>query len=94
MPRINKSRNKDSSLSDTSKGSKKNSKVRLNYNNNNNKDYSSQRIIDEIDKKIIELLISNYNNASISKKLKIPLSTIREEQESYLKKKQSLQELN
>ena len=76
MPRINKSRNKDSSLSDTSKGSKKNSKVRLNYNNNNNKDYSSQRIIDEIDKKIIELLISNYNNASISKKLHITLSTI------------------
>ena len=76
MPRINKSRNKDSSLSYTSKGSKKNSKVRLNYNNNNNKDYSSQRIIDEIDKKIIELLISNYNNASISKKLRIPLSTI------------------
>ncbi|HET8792370.1 MAG TPA: Lrp/AsnC family transcriptional regulator [Nitrososphaeraceae archaeon] len=78
MPRINNKRNKSSSRSNNSNSSKRNSKARLNYNNNNNNNNnnSSKSTFDEIDKKIIELLISNYDNSSIAKKLKIPLSTI------------------
>ena len=49
----------------------KNNKKDNSSSNNNNKP-----IIDTIDKKIIELLISNHDNSSIAKKLKIPLSTI------------------
>ena len=47
-----------------------------NKKNNYRLHYNNTSIIDTIDKKIIELLISNHDNSSISKKLKIPLSTI------------------
>jgi Lrp/AsnC family transcriptional regulator, regulator for asnA, asnC and gidA len=48
---------------------------RLNHNNFH-LDNLSKLIIDDTDKKIIEMLISNNDNDSISKKLRIPLSTI------------------
>ncbi|HJT83773.1 MAG TPA: Lrp/AsnC family transcriptional regulator [Nitrososphaeraceae archaeon] len=78
MPRINKRSNDGSSPSNNRNSSKRNSRVKLNnYNNNNNNNKNaSQPSIDETDKKIIELLISNHDNSSISKKLRIPLSTI------------------
>ena len=56
----------------TPKNNKKNN-YRSIYNNNNN---NKKSIIDNIDKKIIELLLSNHDNSAIAKKLKIPLSTI------------------
>src|SRR5919107_2556975 len=56
-----------------SKFNKKNNDIRINNNNNyNNKSVN----IDNIDKKIIELLIANHDNSFISHKLDIPLSTI------------------
>ena len=54
----------------TPKNNKKNNSRSI-YNNNNKKS-----ITDNIDKKIIELLLSNHDNSAIAKKLKIPLSTI------------------
>jgi len=57
----------------TPKNNKKNNSRSI-YNNNNNNNKKS--IIDNIDKKIIELLLSNHDNSAIAKKLKIPLSTI------------------
>ena len=53
----------------TPKNNKKNNSRSI-YNNN------KKYIIDNIDKKIIELLLSNHDNSAIAKKLKIPLSTI------------------
>jgi Lrp/AsnC family transcriptional regulator, regulator for asnA, asnC and gidA len=52
-----------------SKQNKKNN-LKIKHKNNNNS------IIDDTDKNIIELLVANDNNASISKKLDIPLTTI------------------
>ena len=56
-----------------SKHDKNNNSPKINYNNNN---YNKSVNIDNIDKKIIELLIANHDNSSISQKLSIPLSTI------------------
>ena len=55
------------------KRNKKNSGLKLNYNNNHNNKLVN---IDVIDEKIIELLIANHDNSSISQKLDIPFSTI------------------
>ena len=55
-----------------SKQNKKNNGSKIDNNNHNNKFVN----IDNIDKKIIELLIANHDNSSISQKLDIPLSTI------------------
>ena len=52
----------------SSKQNKKNNGSKIDNNNNNNHD--------NIDKKIIELLIANHDNSYISQKLDIPLSTI------------------
>ena len=54
------------------------SKIDNNNNNNNNRDnYNNKSVnIDNIDKKIIELLIANHDNSFISQQLAIPLSTI------------------
>jgi Lrp/AsnC family transcriptional regulator, regulator for asnA, asnC and gidA len=60
-------------INDSNHNKRNKSKLDHKKNNNNNHNIS---IVDDIDKKIIELLISNHNNASISKKLHIPLSTI------------------
>jgi DNA-binding Lrp family transcriptional regulator len=64
----------------TSKQNKQNngSKIDNNNNNNNNRDnYNNKSVnIDNIDKKIIELLIANHDNSFISQQLAIPLSTI------------------
>lgn len=59
--------------SNSNSNNKRKTNSRLKYNNNN---YSPNSLIDDTDKKIIELLISNHDNDSISKKLHIPLSTI------------------
>jgi DNA-binding Lrp family transcriptional regulator len=59
----------------TPKNNKKNNSRSI-YNNNNNNNNNNKSIIDNIDKKIIELLLSNHDNSAIAKKLKIPLSTI------------------
>ena len=56
-----------------SKQYRKNNGLRINNNNNHNNNLVN---IDIIDKKIIELLIANYDNSFISQKLEIPLSTI------------------
>lgn len=64
MYKINKRRFKNS------KQNQKNN-LKINHKNNNN-----NSIIDDTDKNIIELLVANDNNASISKKLDIPLTTI------------------
>lgn len=58
-----------------------NSKINHNKrsNNNNNKNNNNTTLpikIDETDRKIIELLVANHDNSSISKKLQIPLPTI------------------
>ena len=62
-----------------------NSKLNHTSNNNHNHKIKSSKSnttthisinIDEIDRKIIELLIANHDNSSISKKLNIPLPTI------------------
>ena len=72
-----------------------NSKLNHTSNNNHNHKIKSSKSnttthisinIDEIDSRIIELLIANHDNSSISKKLNIPLPLFREEQESYLRK--------
>jgi DNA-binding Lrp family transcriptional regulator len=55
------------------KQNKKNNGSKINYNNNHNNKLVN---IDVIDKKIIELLIANHDNSSISQKLDIPFSTI------------------
>jgi DNA-binding Lrp family transcriptional regulator len=57
------------------KDAKRNKKimVQINYNNNLNNKLVN---IDVIDEKIIELLIANHDNSSISQKLAIPFSTI------------------
>jgi DNA-binding Lrp family transcriptional regulator len=57
------------------KDAKRNKKngSKINYNNNHNNKLVN---IDVIDEKIIELLISNHDNSSISQKLDIPFSTI------------------
>ncbi|HJT84509.1 MAG TPA: Lrp/AsnC family transcriptional regulator [Nitrososphaeraceae archaeon] len=47
-----------------------------NKKNNDRFHHDNTSIIDNIDKKIIELLLSNHDNSAIAKKLKIPLSTI------------------
>ena len=64
----------------TSEQNKQNngSKIDNNNNNNNNRDnYNNKSVnIDNIDKKIIELLIANHDNSFISQQLAIPLSTI------------------
>ena len=60
---------------------------KLNHTSNNNHDHKIKSSknnttthisinIDEIDRRIIELLIANHDNSSISKKLNIPLPTI------------------
>ena len=51
------------------------------YKNNNGSNYNNHHNnkslnIDNIDKKIIELLVANHDNSFISQKLDIPLSTI------------------
>lgn len=51
----------------------RNIKLKINYNNNHNNKLVN---IDIIDEKIIELLITNHDNSSISQKLDIPFSTI------------------
>jgi len=57
---------------------RKNNDLRINKNNNNNHHHHNNNLvnIDIIDKKIIELLITNHDNSFISRKLEIPLSTI------------------
>jgi DNA-binding Lrp family transcriptional regulator len=55
------------------KQNKKNNGSKINYNNNHNNKLVN---IDVIDEKIIELLIANHDNSSISQKLDIPFSTI------------------
>jgi len=55
----------------SSKQNKKNNGSKIDNNNNNNNNNH-----DNIDKKIIELLIANHDNSYISQKLDIPLSTI------------------
>jgi Lrp/AsnC family transcriptional regulator, regulator for asnA, asnC and gidA len=57
-----------------SKQNKKNIGSKIVYNNNNHNNKSVN--IDNIDKKIIELLIANHDNSFISQQLAIPLSTI------------------
>src|SRR5918999_161864 len=53
------------------------SKIDNNNNNNNRDNYNNKSVnIDNIDKKIIELLIANHDNSFISQQLAIPLSTI------------------
>ena len=60
-----------------SKHDKNNNSPKINYNNNNNNNHNNKSInIDNIDKKIIELLLANHDNSFISQKLDIPLSTI------------------
>jgi hypothetical protein len=58
-----------------SKQDKNNNSPKINSNNNNNHNNKSVNI-DNIDKKIIELLIANHDNSYIAQKLAIPLSTI------------------
>ena len=62
-----------------------NSKLNHKSNSNHNHKIKSSKSntithisinIDEIDRRIIELLIANHDNSSISKKLNIPLPTI------------------
>src|SRR5918995_1739523 len=62
----------------TSKQNKQNNGSKIDNNNNNNRDnYNNKSVnIDNIDKKIIELLIANHDNSFISQQLAIPLSTI------------------
>ena len=66
---------------------RKRNNSKLNHKSNSNHNYKIKSFksnttthisinIDEIDKKIIELLIANHDNSSISKKLHIPLPTI------------------
>lgn len=56
---------------------KKNNSIINKKNNNSSKNNTKIPIVvDEIDRKIIELLVANYDNASISRKLQIPLTTI------------------
>ena len=75
---MNKRGIKDSNSNNKNNKRKNNSRLKHNnnYNNNNNNYSFNKPIIDDTDKKIIELLISNHSNDSISKKLRIPLSTI------------------
>ena len=58
------------------KNSKQNQKNNSKINHKKNKNKNNNDIIDYTDKKIIELLVANNDNASISKKLDIPLTTI------------------
>jgi Lrp/AsnC family transcriptional regulator, regulator for asnA, asnC and gidA len=69
---MNKSRFKNSKQTQ-----KNNSKINhKNNNHNNNHNNNNNAIIDDTDKKIIELLVAHNDNASISKKLDVPLTTI------------------
>ena len=78
---IKRKNKKSNQILKSNPGSSSNNK-KLNYNRSNNLNNRSNnldnrsQVVDTTHKKIIELLISNHDNSSISKKLNIPLTTI------------------